>query len=103
MDLQCDTCEAWQHAKCVRQDKRVAAQGGFVCGACAARKASSVAPHGGRCGSTLIVCPSPILEQWACEIQRHLKPGTLKVLVYRGQPQVRFSKIRPHPHRSPHT
>jgi hypothetical protein len=96
VDLQCDTCDAWQHAECVQRGRRGADPGGaFVCGACAARKAAAVAPHGGRCGSTLIVCPSPILDQWTCEIQRHLKPDTLKVLVYRGQPQV-FA-LPPHP------
>jgi E3 ubiquitin-protein ligase SHPRH len=66
----------------------------FICGACCRRKAAAVAPHGGRCGSTLIVCPAPILDQWLTEIHRHLKPGALKVLVYRGQPPVRLP-LRP--------
>ena len=33
------------------------------------------------CGSTLIVSPVSIAGQWLAEIDKHIKPGTLKVLV----------------------
>ncbi len=39
------------------------------------------------CGTTLIVVPTPIRQQWHEEILRHLRPGALKLLVYHGQPQ----------------
>jgi len=33
------------------------------------------------CGSTLIVSPVSIADQWLSEIDKHIKPGILKVLV----------------------
>jgi E3 ubiquitin-protein ligase SHPRH len=39
------------------------------------------------CGTTLVVVPTPIRQQWRDEILRHLRPGALKLLEYHGQPQ----------------
>lgn len=35
--------------------------------------------------ATLIVAPTSLLSQWAEEIQRSSKPGTLKVIIWHGQ------------------
>ena len=35
--------------------------------------------------ATLIVAPTSLLSQWAEELQRSSKPGTLRVLVWHGQ------------------
>ena len=39
------------------------------------------------CGSTLIVVPPAILQQWHDEIERHAAPEALSLLVYHGQMQ----------------
>ncbi|KAL3695861.1 hypothetical protein R1sor_009937 [Riccia sorocarpa] len=54
----------------------------FVCSVCIETKAT-VEVHGA-CGSTLVVCPAPILQQWQDEIQRHTVPGSIRVMVYEG-------------------
>ncbi|KAL2642434.1 hypothetical protein R1flu_010021 [Riccia fluitans] len=54
----------------------------FVCSVCIEIKAKVEVD--GACGSTLIVCPAPILQQWQEEIQRHTVPGSIRVMVYEG-------------------
>ena len=57
----------------------------FECGRCVAKRAGATVS--GPCGATLVVCPSTILNQWCSELDRHCVPGTLKVVVYEGQPR----------------
>ena len=62
-----------------------AAAGAYFCQQCLRAKAASEV--GSDCGATLIVCPAPILHQWQTEIQKHIREGALKVVVYEGQQQ----------------
>ena len=50
-----------------------ATTGPYVCGRCTRLKASAAVAT--PCGATLIVCPTPILEQWRQEIQKHIRDG----------------------------
>ena len=36
------------------------------------------------CKATLIVCPTPILDQWRSEIERHTEPGSIRLSIYTG-------------------
>ncbi|KAG0629280.1 hypothetical protein M758_1G090600, partial [Ceratodon purpureus] len=54
----------------------------FVCGTCA--EMIGRVEIKGECGATLVVCPAAILRQWQVEISKHLRSGTLRVLVYEG-------------------
>lgn len=36
------------------------------------------------CHATLVIAPTSLLSQWAAELQRASKPGTLKVMVWHG-------------------
>ena len=51
------------------------AAGDFECGTCMRGRASAEVTAD--CGATLIVCPTPILQQWRDEVARHLHPGAL--------------------------
>ncbi|BBN01240.1 E3 ubiquitin-protein ligase SHPRH [Marchantia polymorpha subsp. ruderalis] len=53
----------------------------FVCGTCAELIARVEVEDS---GATLIVCPTPILQQWQEEILRHTNPSSLRVIVYEG-------------------
>ncbi|KAH9620305.1 hypothetical protein KSS87_014794 [Heliosperma pusillum] len=104
--VQCDVCDAWQHADCVgysprkrlkgackgqqldrRKQKKsadhiVTMEGEHVCQLCSElMQATGSAVES---GATLIVCPAPILLQWQAEILRHTKPGSLTTCVYEG-------------------
>ena len=87
--LQCNECLAWQHGPCCGFPKK-APSGDFSCQRCLRKKASIGVSQ--PCGTTLVVCPTPILAQWKEEINRHVQPGALKVLVYDGQPQPGFGR-----------
>ncbi|CAK7340000.1 unnamed protein product [Dovyalis caffra] len=101
--VQCDICDAWQHAECVgysprgkkkrsmdevkRQSNKttisyVERDGKHVCQMCS--ELIEVADSPIETGATLIVCPAPILPQWHSEITRHTHPGSLKTYVYEG-------------------
>lgn len=84
MWLQCEACLAWQHGACVGHPRRAPA-GDYICGPCLKRRAEATVTQ--QCGTTLIVCPTPILRQWWDEIHRHTHLGALKVMIYEGQPQ----------------
>ena len=91
--VSCDICDLWYHATCVKfdQDK----QQDFVCVRCLYTPDNvsnflSIFVHvllffpplqPVVCGSTLIVSPVSIADQWLTEIEKHIKPGILKVLV----------------------
>ena len=47
--------------------------GDFECNSCA--RARGLAEVTADCGATLIVCPTPILEQWREETAKHLHEG----------------------------
>uniref|UniRef100_A0A6M2F4Q2 RING-type domain-containing protein n=1 Tax=Populus davidiana TaxID=266767 RepID=A0A6M2F4Q2_9ROSI len=101
--VQCDICDAWQHADCVGYSPRgkkkmsvddvqkhrnkttisyVERDGEHVCQMCS--ELIEVADTPIATGATLIVCPAPILPQWHSEITRHTRPGSLKTYVYEG-------------------
>jgi ferredoxin-like protein FixX len=50
-----------------------AAAGSFECNSCARARGSAEVTAD--CGATLIVCPTPILEQWREEAAKHLHEG----------------------------
>ncbi|XP_010554570.1 PREDICTED: E3 ubiquitin-protein ligase SHPRH [Tarenaya hassleriana] len=108
MWVQCDICDAWQHADCVgyspkgkvkkhNQDidgkvspkrrkegpmKIEVREGEYTCKMCSELLQVTVSPI--PTGATLIVCPAPILPQWHSEITRHTRLGSLVTCVYEG-------------------
>ncbi|XP_065870034.1 uncharacterized protein [Euphorbia lathyris] len=101
--VQCDTCDAWQHADCVgysakgkkkkstlevqKDRKRTTVKftetdGEHICPMCSELIQATDSPI--TTGATLIICPTPILPQWHAEISRHTRPGSLKTCVYEG-------------------
>ncbi|CAN0923759.1 E3 ubiquitin-protein ligase SHPRH [Linum grandiflorum] len=101
--VQCDMCDAWQHADCVgytpngkrkrstsvlQKDRKqttisfVEREGQHMCQMCSELLQATDSPVPS--GATLIVCPAPILSQWHAEIIRHTRSGSLKVCVYEG-------------------
>ncbi|EPS69408.1 chromatin remodeling complex subunit [Genlisea aurea] len=119
--VQCDVCDAWQHADCVgyapeRRNRRsvdrdkwqignssrkrksrkkeielVEMDGEFTCQTCTALIQATEPAVA--TGATLIVCPTPILSQWHSEILRHTKKGALKTCVYEGVRSTSFSDV----------
>ena len=87
--VQCGDCGVWQHWACVAgpRARPPAADEPWACGLCT-RDAAAVEVMQD-CGTTLVVCPAPILQQWHAEIMRHITPGPsgLKVVIYEGQGQ----------------
>lgn len=95
----CDKCGVWQHARCVLKlpraenilqqmprKEREELLGDFLCGKCIVEYAGE--EYSGPCGATLVVCPTPIFEQWHSELTRHVRPGALKIIRYEGQSRV---------------
>lgn len=92
--VQCDMCDAWQHADCVgyspkgkskkasedvdekvsqKKSKKdateiVVREGEYICQMCSELLQVTASPIS--TGATLIVCPAPILLQWHSEIIR---------------------------------
>lgn len=96
--VECEKCETWMHARCVglcsnaSQERRLmkmseaereSALSGFMCGRCIAEHASATVDE--TCGATLVVCPSAIMQQWQDEVEKHVRPGSLKIIAYEGQ------------------
>lgn len=94
--VQCDFCDAWQHADCVgyslktkilkekckessignsrksrkrkKETEVVQMDGEYICHICSELMQATESPIAA--GATLIVCPTPILLQWHAEILR---------------------------------
>ncbi|KAK6932900.1 SNF2, N-terminal [Dillenia turbinata] len=109
--VQCDLCDAWQHADCVGYSTRrktcegsgfrgrgckrkfkervksnagsiIEMDGDHICRVCLELLDATDTPLS--TGATLIVCPAPILSQWNAEIIRHTYPGSLRTVIYEG-------------------
>ncbi|KAG7574414.1 Helicase superfamily 1/2 ATP-binding domain [Arabidopsis suecica] len=106
--VQCDLCDAWQHADCVgyspkgkgkkasqhvdekvsqKKSKKDATEiidreGEYICQMCSELLQVTASPIS--TGATLIVCPAPILPQWHSEITRHTRLGSLVTCIYEG-------------------
>lgn len=111
--VQCDVCDAWQHADCVgySPNKRYTKSKAILN---EQQSTGNMHKHAKRkndvkivemedgyicqpcseliqacvvpvaSGATLIVCPAPILPQWHAEIVRHTSPGAVKTCIYEG-------------------
>ncbi|KAJ0259432.1 RING-finger [Hirschfeldia incana] len=114
--VQCDMCDAWQHADCVgysskgkskkasqdvdekasqKKSKKdaeeiVVRQGEYICQMCSELLQVTASPIS--TGATLIVCPAPILLQWHSEITRHTRLGSLVTCIYEGVRNVSLSE-----------
>ncbi|XP_059300867.1 uncharacterized protein LOC132053054 isoform X3 [Lycium ferocissimum] len=111
--VQCDVCDAWQHADCVgyspnkkyTKSKAILNEQestGNMHKRAKRKNDVKIVETEGRyicqpcseliqacvapvaSGATLIVCPAPILPQWHAEIVRHTNPGTVKTCIYEG-------------------
>ncbi len=91
--IQCDVCLAWMHGECVGVRSKAASRKHYTCSRCL--RDAALTRVTGPCGATLVVCPAAILQQWWNEIHRHVRPGTLKVVVY----LVRLTHTHTHTHR----
>lgn len=74
--LKCRCCGIWQHDTCTDYDLETRPPADFTCTECCMTLVHSRA--------TLVVSPKAIAAQWAQEVKKHTKPGTLRVLVYHG-------------------
>lgn len=92
--VQCDVCDAWQHADCVGYSEAsngkecgkssvfnkyirkkntttiVVRDGKYICQLCSELINATNSPIA--TGATLIICPAPILPQWHAEIMRYI-------------------------------
>lgn len=87
--IQCIRCNTWSHQRC--NGKHQLSLERFMCTGCVATSITDCQPIYAK--TTLIVCPASILSQWESEIERHVTPGSLKVMKYLGQPQPVGSKV----------
>ncbi|XP_021866581.1 uncharacterized protein [Spinacia oleracea] len=113
--VQCDVCDAWQHADCVgyspskgingtkeasegqhnnkRRKKNVAdiimMNDEYVCQICLQLMQATSSPI--ESAATLIICPAPILPQWHAEILRHTNPGSMRTYIYEGVKEISLS------------
>ncbi|PHT86395.1 hypothetical protein T459_08501 [Capsicum annuum] len=111
--VQCDACDAWQHADCVgySPNKRYSKSKAILD---EQKTTGNMRKHAKRknnvkivemedsyicqrcseliqacvapvaSGATLLVCPAPILPQWHAEIVRHTSPGAVRTCIYEG-------------------
>lgn len=81
--VECEGCHAWLHGCCIGITREGDVPDPLLCAGCMRDLCCEQVPGVAR--ATLIVCPEAIQKQWADEIQRHVEPGKLKVVVYGGQ------------------
>lgn len=78
--VQCDACKTWFHAQCVEFDSELDRDNQYYCESCLSfTNQPPIDSHG-----TLIICPVAILHQWKNEIEKHVVPNSLKILIYEG-------------------
>jgi len=76
----CDHCDTWSHAHCVQHDADDK-EAPFCCPFCW-RDRCQETPMAVK--TTLIVSPAAIVGQWAAEIKKHTREGTMRVCFYDG-------------------
>ncbi|XP_071455234.1 E3 ubiquitin-protein ligase SHPRH isoform X2 [Hetaerina americana] len=86
--VQCNSCDMWQHARCVGYDLSDPFRGEYYCPLCWQEKDLVTS------GATLIVSPFSIAFQWMDEIQRHIEKEDLKVLYYKREQDNGFIQPR---------
>ena len=73
--VQCTNCSTWQHQKCMGDlDVKV-----YLCPDCWFHSGEKLPSN-----TTLIICPSAIIQQWRHEIVRRTSLSSLKILIYDG-------------------
>ena len=80
--IRCSVCGIYQHMHCVGLTSFSRSDDWKCTGCCAAEVLDMGLLES---NTTLIVCPMPILSQWQSEIDKHVMPGTLRVVTYLGQ------------------
>eukprot|EP00794_Sanderia_malayensis_P003768 gene3768-4290_t len=73
--VECNQCKSLIHFECAGSNERFL--GEYICVGCVSKQI--IETH-----CTLIVSPETIVNQWMEEIDRHVKQGALKYLMYRG-------------------
>ena len=65
----------------------------FECVPCLKAKSASALKQ--QSGTTLIVCPSPILNQWLTELDKHIKPGKKHLESCHAKSEWELNKVSP--------
>ena len=79
--IECEMCKTWQHFKCVgySNDNLDDSNSIYLCPDCSFHSSNKIPSN-----TTLIICPSAILQQWRHEIVRRTSLTALKILIYEG-------------------
>lgn len=90
--IQCDNCRRWCHVLCAGFDSERAAAKvpNFVCRVCIC---CELFENPLESESTLVVVPGSILGQWEGELQKHLRPGALRLYTYLGCSAVKRAAV----------
>ena len=80
--VQCTGCGVYQHTHCVGVTS-FSRSDDWKCTGCHATEVLDMGLLDSK--ATLIVCPTPILSQWQSEIDKHVVPGSIRVVTYLGQ------------------
>ncbi|KAL1139600.1 hypothetical protein AAG570_006582 [Ranatra chinensis] len=74
----CSDCCTYQHKLCVGIDDDYEDEGDYACPHCLTKRE----PIKSR--ATFIISPTSIVNQWECEIKKHIKAPDFKVFIYNG-------------------